>query len=109
MGAVKIFDAYEYVNRLQQQYGFQDIAYSLGLDGLSLTITLTPAQIGMFNSKANETDAIIFRAEAYVCMHGMAIRATLPQTSIFSYSDQLEIAGSPNVIELILFQLFSAE
>ena len=104
-----MYDAYEYVNRLQGQYGFQDIAYSLGLDGLSLTITLTPAQIGMINSKVKEKDAIIFRAETYVCMHGMAIRATLPQTRVNGYSNKLEIAGSPDVIELILFQLFSAE
>lgn len=102
-------EAYEWAQHWQAQYGFQDIAYSVGLGGMSVELTLTRAQIEMVNAKVNEKDAIIFRAEANVCMRGMATRAGLPQTRINGYSNILEISGSVYVIDLILLQLFARE
>lgn len=101
----------EYVKKLKEIYGFQDITYFLSFDGITSHFTvvaiLTPVQIKIFHSKASKIDD--FQVEAAMCamkQTGIPV-GRFPKTYVDKHGNQLKITGSKYVIEVFFQLLFS--
>ena len=76
------------------------------INGFSISINLTKPQIKLFNQRIGDWETYKVRAELYCVDKAKIPLAMLPKTKIESGGEVIRIYGSPNVIEVILFQLF---
>ncbi len=89
-----------------EKYGFQTHREMTLESGYGVYIRLTEKHMHQFIQKKNNIGSYIQKVELFIVHRDGIILGLLPETEVSLDGETLHIAGSPTVIDALLFQLF---